>query len=55
MLDFGGQSPYLLFWAGLTDFEYRVTFRNLATGKEVSFTKVAGSLDGGADTTSLPQ
>ena len=35
VLDWGADRPYLLFWAGLTDFEYEVTFRNVATGATV--------------------
>ncbi|MCG3195269.1 MAG: hypothetical protein DIJKHBIC_04546 [Thermoanaerobaculia bacterium] len=54
VLDFGSTSPYLLFYAGLTDFEYRVTYANLETGKSVTFTKPAGSLNGWGDNTSLP-
>lgn len=54
VLDFGSTSPFLLFYAGLTDFEYTVTFQNLETGKSVSFTKPAGSFVGGANTTDLP-
>lgn len=54
VLDFGASSPYLLFWAGLTDFEYTVTFTNLVTGAKTSFLKPAGSAAGGADTTKLP-
>ncbi len=53
VLDYGASQPYLLFWAGLTDFEYTVTFTNLATGKSFSATKPAGSTDGGASTTAL--
>ena len=54
VLDFGAASPYLLFWAGLTDFQYTLTFRNTATGKSWSYTKAPGSYDGGANTTDLP-
>ena len=53
VLDWGAEVPYLLFWAGLTDFEYTVTFRNLVTGDVVTKTKVAGPISGGVDTTSL--
>jgi len=53
VLDFGADKPYLLFWAGLTNFQYTVTFRNVKTGKTAVFDKPAGSYDGGADTTSL--
>ncbi len=53
MLDFGADRPFLLFWAGLTDFEYVVTYRNVKTGKTFTVTRKAGSFDGGADTTSL--
>ena len=55
VLDFGPTSPFLLFWAGLTDFEYTVTFENVATGKKVSFLKPAGSTMGGVNTVDLPQ
>lgn len=54
VLDFGETSPYLLFYAGLTDFEYTVTFKNLRTGQDISFKKEAGSFNGGADNRSLP-
>ncbi len=54
VLDFGTNSPYLLFYAGLTDFEYTVTYTNVATGGSVKFTKPAGSLNGWGDDTSLP-
>ncbi len=54
VLDFGSTSPYLLFYAGLTDFEYKVTYTSIASGKSVSFTKSAGSLNGWGDNTSLP-
>ena len=53
VLDYGASQPYVIFWAGLTDFEYTVTFTNLATGKSFSATKPAGSTDGGANTTAL--
>jgi hypothetical protein len=52
-LDWGSERPYLLFWTGLTDFEYTVTFRNRKTGKTVSFTKPAGAAAGGLDVSSL--
>jgi uncharacterized repeat protein (TIGR03803 family) len=54
VLDFGASSPYLLFWAGLTDFEYTIAFTNTSTWKSVSFSKPAGSTVGGASTTDLP-
>ncbi|MCK6682751.1 MAG: hypothetical protein L6R30_10085 [Thermoanaerobaculia bacterium] len=54
VLDFGPASPYLLFFAGLTDYEYTVTYRNTRTGQAVAFTKEPGSFNGGADNTSLP-
>ena len=54
VLDFGATSPYVLFYAGLTDYEYTVTFTNLATGKQLSFNKPAGSYAGGADASGLP-
>jgi hypothetical protein len=54
VLDFGAGSPYLLFWSGLTDFEYTVTFTNLASATSVSFHKDPGSTAGGASTTTLP-
>ena len=53
VLDFGATSPYLVFYAGLTDFEYTVRFRNLQTGQSVSFKKEAGSFNGGADNSTL--
>jgi len=53
VLDFGAASPYLLFYGGLTDFEYTVTFTNLATGQKATFTKPAGSYVGGGDNTAL--
>ena len=53
VLDFGASSPYLLFYASLTNFEYTVTYRNVLTGQSQSFKKDAGSFNGGADTTSL--
>ena len=52
-LDFGAEKPYLLFWAGLTDFEYTVTFRNVRTGQKVVFFKQAGAYTGFADGTSM--
>lgn len=54
VLDFGSSSPYLLFWAGLTDLEYTVFFTNTSTWASTSFNKPAGSTAGGANTTSLP-
>lgn len=54
VLDFGAGSPYLLFWGGLTDFEYTVTFTNVATNASVSFHKAPGSTAGGVSTTALP-
>lgn len=53
-LDFGPERPYLLFWAGLTDLEYTVTFTNAATGRTYAQTKPAYSTSGGADTANLP-
>jgi PKD repeat protein len=53
VLDFGASSPYLLFFGGLTDFEYTVTFTNVKTGKAVSFKKDAGAYAGGADNKGL--
>ncbi len=53
VLDFGESSPYLLFYTGLTDFEYTVTFRHVDTGQTVSFKKEPGKFNGGADNTSL--
>ncbi len=53
VLNFGADKPFLLFWSGLTDLEYRVTFRHLQTGQSVTFLKSAGSTDGGADNTKL--
>jgi photosystem II stability/assembly factor-like uncharacterized protein len=54
VLDFGAASPYLVFFAGLTDYEYTVTFTVISTGKSVSFHKQPGSYAGGADNKSLP-
>lgn len=54
VLDFGQSSPYLLFYAGLTDYEYTVTFKNVQTGRTISFKKSAGTFGGGADNTALP-
>ncbi|MCK6684829.1 MAG: SUMF1/EgtB/PvdO family nonheme iron enzyme [Thermoanaerobaculia bacterium] len=53
VLDFGASSPYLIFYAGLTDFEYTVTFKNVQTGQSISFSKEAGSYNGGADNAAL--
>ena len=53
VLDFGVEKPYLLFWAGLTNFEYTITFRNTTTGATWKTTKAAGTYDGGANTTDL--
>jgi hypothetical protein len=53
VLDFGPSRPFLLFWGGLTDLEYTVTFSSIATGQNVSFKKPAGSVVGGADASSL--
>jgi subtilisin family serine protease len=53
-LDFGAGQPYLLFWAGLTDLEYTVTFTNEATGRTYTQTKPAYATAGGANTTDLP-
>lgn len=55
VLDFGADRPFLLFAAGLTDFEYTVTFQNVRTGKIVSWTKPANAFDGFVDTANLPQ
>lgn len=54
VLDPGGDKPYLLFYGGLTDYEFTVTFTNTATGKRVSFNRPAGSAAGGANTADLP-
>jgi hypothetical protein len=53
VLDWGPNRPYLLFWTGLTDFEYSVTFRNLRTGQAATFVKEAGRVGGGIDTETL--
>lgn len=55
VLDFGADRPYLLFAAGLTDFQYTVRFQNVATGKLVSWTKPAGAFDGFVNTVDLSQ
>jgi hypothetical protein len=52
-LDFGADRPYLVFYGGLTDYEYTVTFTVVATGQSVSFTKTPGSYGGGADNATL--
>lgn len=53
VLDLGTDRPYALFWGGLTDLEYTVTFRQTQTGQTVTFRKEAGSACGGVNTTSL--
>lgn len=53
VLDFGPDSPFLLFWGGLTDFEYTATFQNLETGQKATFLKPAGQFEGGADNSAL--
>ncbi|MCC6129709.1 MAG: hypothetical protein IT186_07245 [Acidobacteria bacterium] len=53
VLDFGSTRPFLLFWGGLTDFEYTVLFENVETGERASFLKPAGQFSGGADTSKL--
>ncbi len=53
VLDFGADRPYLVFYAGLTDFEYTVTYSVLRTGQTISFTKPAGTFAGGADGATL--
>ena len=54
VLDFGADRPYLLFWAGLTDLEYTVTFTNPSNRKSYNVTKPAGSTAGGANAGDLP-
>jgi hypothetical protein len=49
VLDFGSDRPYLVFYAGLTDFEYTVSCSVLRTGQTISFTKPAFTFAGGAD------
>ncbi len=53
VLDWGSQAPYLIFWAGLTDFEFTVTYQNTKTGQIVTKKKDPGSFCGGGDNTSL--
>jgi hypothetical protein len=53
VLDFGSAGALLLFYGGLTDFEYEVTYRNLCTNQTVVFKKPAGSKAGGADNKSM--
>ena len=53
VLDWGKAQPFLLFAAGLTDFEYTVTYRNARTGQKVVFTKPSGSYGGCVDGTSM--
>ena len=53
VLDFGPEKPYILFHGGLTDFEYAVTFTNVATGKSLTLKKDAGKLEGGLNNTDL--
>jgi hypothetical protein len=48
VLDFGGPS-YLVFHSALSDLEYDVTFTVLATGKQYTFHRPAGSVCGAAD------
>ncbi len=53
VLDFTSASPFILFYAGLTDFEYTVTFENVCTGQTWVSTKPAGSMAGGLDNVAL--
>lgn len=53
VLDFGNTSPFLIFYAGLTSFEYTVTFENVCTGQQAVKFKPGGSAEGGFDNTSL--
>ena len=53
VLDFGSTTPFLIFYAGLTSFEYTVTFENVCTGQKVVKFKPGGSAEGGFDNTSL--
>jgi uncharacterized delta-60 repeat protein len=53
LLDAGPSKPYLLSHAGVTDFEYTVTFTEFATGQTFRFTKPAGTYQAGADASSL--
>ena len=54
VLDFKQGNPFLLFYGGLTDFEYTVTFENLCTGKKAVFVKPGGAAVGGVDNVRLP-
>jgi len=53
VLDFGNTSPFLIFYAGLTSFEYTVTFENVCTGQKAVKFKPSGLAEGGFDNTSL--
>ena len=53
VLDWGSARPYLLFAAGLTDFQYTVVFRNMSSGQVVTFTKPPGGYAGYVDGTSM--
>jgi len=53
VLDLPSQDAFWVFYAGLTDLEYTVTFTNRATETSIAFRKPAGSFTGGADTWSL--
>jgi hypothetical protein len=53
VLDFGSQQPLLLFYGGLTDLEYQVTYRNVCSSQSVVVTKPPYNTGGGADTTSM--
>ena len=53
VLDWGTAQPFLLFAAGLTDFEYAVTYRNVKTGQKVVFSKPAGGYQGYLDGKSM--
>lgn len=53
VFDWGADRPYLLFWTGLTDLSYSVTFTNLGTGQTATFAREAGRVGGGIDTKTL--
>jgi len=53
VLDWGASTPFLIFAAGLTDFEYTVTYRNVNTGQVVVWKKNAEAFDGYANNSSL--
>ena len=54
VLDFGSPNPFLVFYAGLSNFQYVVNFQLLCPGGPfVTFTNAAGSLTAGANNTTM--